>query len=82
MAHRLAVKLNKRIWFLSAKSFDSKPAKFFNARLLRRGVRFHPVNHSAFADDVAIVVGACAAKLSYIMVPKVEYSAMWQLRLK
>jgi len=43
-----------------------------NTRLLRRGVRFHPVNHSAFADDVAIVVGACAAKLSYIMVPKVE----------
>jgi citrate lyase subunit beta/citryl-CoA lyase len=30
------------------------------------------VNHPAFAQDVAIIVGACAAKLSYIMVPKVE----------
>jgi citrate lyase subunit beta/citryl-CoA lyase len=41
-------------------------------RHLRRGARLHPVNHPAFAQDVAIIVGACAAKLSYIMVPKVE----------
>ena len=41
-------------------------------RHLRRGARLHPVNHPAFAQDVAIIVGACAAKLSYIMVPKAE----------
>lgn len=39
---------------------------------LRRGVRLHPVNHPAFAEDVAIIVDACATNLSYIMVPKVE----------
>ena len=41
-------------------------------RHLRRGARLHPVNHPAFAEDVAIIVGACATNLSYIMVPKVE----------
>jgi citrate lyase subunit beta/citryl-CoA lyase len=38
----------------------------------RVGVRVHPVGHPVFEQDVRIVVGAAAAVLSYIMVPKVE----------
>ena len=52
------------------------------SRHLRRGARLHPVNHPAFADDVAIVVGACAEKLSYVMVPKVESLSDVEVALK
>lgn len=38
----------------------------------RRAVRIHPVDHSAFASDVAIIVGQCAHMLSHVMLPKVE----------
>ncbi|MGI9132541.1 MAG: HpcH/HpaI aldolase/citrate lyase family protein, partial [Rhodoferax sp.] len=38
----------------------------------RVGARLHAVDHPAFASDVEIVVGAAAAALSYIMIPKVE----------
>lgn len=39
---------------------------------LRRAVRLHPVDHPAFASDVAIIVGQCAHLLSHLMIPKVE----------
>lgn len=38
----------------------------------RRGVRVHPVDHPAFATDVAIIVGNAAPLISHIMLPKVE----------
>ncbi len=38
----------------------------------RCGVRVHPVDHPWFAADVATIVGAAAARLPYVMVPKVE----------
>jgi citrate lyase subunit beta/citryl-CoA lyase len=38
----------------------------------RCGVRVHPVDHPAFADDVAVIVGAAHSRLSHLMLPKVE----------
>ena len=38
----------------------------------RCGVRVHPVGHPAFAADVSTIVGAAAARLAYVMVPKVD----------
>jgi citrate lyase subunit beta/citryl-CoA lyase len=38
----------------------------------RCGVRVHPVDHAWFAADVATIVGAAAARLPYVMVPKVD----------
>jgi len=38
----------------------------------RIGVRVHSVDHACFASDVTTIVGAAAARLSYLMVPKVE----------
>ena len=38
----------------------------------RVGARVHAVDHAYFESDVAIIVGAAAAALSYLMVPKVE----------
>ena len=41
----------------------------------RCGVRVHPVGHAAFAADVSTIVGAAAARLAYVMVPKVDGAA-------
>ena len=38
----------------------------------RCGVRVHPVGHDAFDADVATIVGAAAARIAYVMLPKVE----------
>ena len=38
----------------------------------RCGVRLHPVAHTAFADDVAIIVAAACSRLAYLMLPKVD----------
>ena len=38
----------------------------------RVGVRLHPVRHPAFDADVAIIVGRAAARLAYVMLPKVD----------
>ena len=38
----------------------------------RVAVRVHPVDHPAFEDDVAIIVGQLGAALCHIMLPKVE----------
>ena len=38
----------------------------------RIAVRVHPVDHPAFAEDVAIVVGGVGSVLCHLMVPKVE----------
>ncbi len=38
----------------------------------RCGVRVHPVDHASFDADVATIVGAAAARLPYVMVPKVN----------
>ncbi|MGB3068666.1 MAG: aldolase/citrate lyase family protein [Ottowia sp.] len=38
----------------------------------RVGVRVHPVDHPAFAADVAQIAGKAGARLSHIMIPKVE----------
>ncbi|HET7526813.1 MAG TPA: aldolase/citrate lyase family protein [Burkholderiaceae bacterium] len=39
-------------------------------RFGRVGVRVHPVDHAAFADDVDTVIKGAASRLPYIMVPK------------
>jgi citrate lyase subunit beta / citryl-CoA lyase len=41
-------------------------------RFGRVGARVHPVRHPAFAADVATIVGRAAARLAYLMLPKVE----------
>ena len=38
----------------------------------RVGVRVHPVDHPSFDSDMAIVAGRAGARLSHIMIPKVE----------
>ncbi len=38
----------------------------------RVAVRVHPVNHPAFAQDVAIIADQAGHKLTHIMIPKVE----------
>lgn len=38
----------------------------------RVGARVHAVDHRAFEEDVATIVGEAAPRLSYLMVPKVE----------
>ena len=38
----------------------------------RVGVRVHAVDHASFEQDVATIAGRAGAKLSHIMVPKVE----------
>ncbi|HWH82995.1 MAG TPA: aldolase/citrate lyase family protein, partial [Burkholderiaceae bacterium] len=39
-------------------------------RFERVGARVHPVDHPAFAADVATLVGRAGARLAYLMVPK------------
>ncbi|KQP14348.1 CoA ester lyase [Pseudorhodoferax sp. Leaf267] len=39
---------------------------------MRVGVRVHPVDHAAFEGDVACIAGRAGARLSHLMVPKVE----------
>lgn len=41
----------------------------------RVAVRVHPVDHPAFAQDVAIVVGGAGKHLSHVMLPKIETAA-------
>ncbi|MEP7303271.1 MAG: aldolase/citrate lyase family protein [Caldimonas sp.] len=41
----------------------------------RCGARVHPVDHPAFAGDVATIVGAARSRLAYVMLPKVESAA-------
>lgn len=38
----------------------------------RVAARVHPVNHAAFEQDVELIVGAAAAALCHLMIPKVE----------
>ncbi len=38
----------------------------------RVAVRVHPVNHPAFAQDIATIAGRVGSRLSHIMIPKVE----------
>ena len=38
----------------------------------RVGVRVHPVDHPAFAADMALIAGKAGSRLSHIMIPKVE----------
>ena len=39
---------------------------------MRVAVRVHPVDHPAFGADVSTIAGRAAARLSHLMVPKVE----------
>lgn len=39
----------------------------------RVGARVHAVDHSAFEEDIATIVGEAGHKLSHIMLPKVEH---------
>ncbi len=39
---------------------------------LRVGARVHPVDHPAFETDIATIAGRAGARLSHLMVPKVE----------
>jgi len=41
----------------------------------RVGARVHPVDHPAFAQDVATLVGRAGARLAYLMVPKPRHAA-------
>jgi len=55
-----------------AKHAQSAPNLIANGIPRRVGARLHAVDHSAFAADVDLVVGAAARALSYVMIPKVE----------
>ncbi len=41
----------------------------------RVAVRVHPVDHPAFAQDVALIAGQAGARLCHLMIPKVETPA-------
>jgi citrate lyase subunit beta/citryl-CoA lyase len=41
----------------------------------RVGVRVHPVDHPSFQSDIAIIAGQAGARLTHIMIPKVETPA-------
>ena len=41
----------------------------------RVGARVHPVDHPAFADDVATIVSRAGARVAYLMVPKPRHAA-------
>lgn len=43
-----------------------------NNKAHRVAVRVHPVDHTAFEQDVDIIVGGAAAGLCHVMIPKVE----------
>jgi citrate lyase subunit beta/citryl-CoA lyase len=58
-----------------AKSAQEAPDLIANGLRRRVGARLHAVDHPAFLQDVACVVGAAAHALSYIMLPKVESAA-------
>lgn len=38
----------------------------------RVAVRVHPVDHPAFAQDIAVIAGKAGTRLSHVMLPKVE----------
>ena len=38
----------------------------------RVGVRVHPVDHPAFAQDLAVIAGQAGSRLTHVMIPKVE----------
>ena len=42
------------------------------AKDARVGVRVHPVDHPAFAQDVATIAGAVGGRLTHVMIPKCE----------
>ncbi|GAB3377852.1 HpcH/HpaI aldolase/citrate lyase family protein [Massilia agri] len=44
-------------------------------RFNRIGVRLHDTGSEHFAADVAVIVGSCAARLAYVVLPKVESAA-------
>jgi len=44
-------------------------------RFNRIGVRLHDTGSEHFAADVAVIVGACAARLAYVVLPKVDSAA-------
>jgi citrate lyase subunit beta / citryl-CoA lyase len=41
----------------------------------RVGVRVHPVDHPAFVDDVATLIGIAGERLAYVMLPKPRHLA-------
>lgn len=43
-----------------------------NNRHHRIGVRIHPHGHHAWKDDVDTVIGACADRVAYVSVPKID----------
>lgn len=48
----------------------------------RVGVRVHPVDHHAFASDIALLVQGAGAHLAYITLPKIERVEDVQLALR
>ena len=38
----------------------------------RVAARVHPIDHASFADDLSIIAGGAARRLSHLMIPKVE----------
>jgi citrate lyase subunit beta/citryl-CoA lyase len=50
--------------------------------VLRTAVRVHPVDHPAFADDVATVVGLSGPQLCHVMIPKAESVADIELAVR
>lgn len=58
-----------------ALAHQAQAASKLVAATRRVGVRVHPVDHPAFATDVATLVGQAASALRYVMLPKVESRA-------
>lgn len=48
----------------------------------RLGVRVHDVHHSAFAQDLEIILPECADKLAYLVLPKINNVAELQTALR
>ena len=60
----MVVALANEAWAATKKVAGSVPPRI--------AVRVHPVDHPAFEQDVATIVGGAAAALCHVMIPKVE----------
>jgi len=66
---------------LAANAWSASPDTS-HGKLIRVAARVHPVDHPAFAQDVATIVGRSAHALCHVMIPKVDSVADIELALR
>ena len=66
---------------LAANAWSASP-ETSHGKLTRVAARVHPVDHPAFGQDVATIVGRSAQALCHVMIPKVDSVAAIELALR